>query len=46
MIDGIKPNQLISQFGTSFKQDTITKVSEYFQNQKKALALMKKAGWK
>ena len=46
MIDGVKPNKLISQFGTSFKQDTKTKVSKYYQNQKKALALMKKAGWK
>jgi len=46
MIDGVKPNKLISQFGTSFKQDTKTKVSKYYQNQKKALTLMKKAGWK
>ena len=46
MIDGVKPNQLIAQFGTFFKQDTKTEVSEYFQNQKEALALMKKAGWK
>ena len=46
MIDGVKPNKLISQFGTSFKQDTKTKVSKYYKNQKKALALMKKAGWK
>ena len=46
MISGIKPNKLIGQFGTSFKQDTKTKVSTYYKNQKKALALMKKAGWK
>ena len=46
MISGVKPNKLIGQFGTSFKQDTKTKVSTYYKNQKKALALMKKAGWK
>jgi iron(III) transport system substrate-binding protein len=45
MIDGVKPNKLISQFGTSFKQDTNTKVTVYYKNQAKALSLMKKAGW-
>ena len=46
MISGVDPNKLISQFGLSFKQDLSTDVSKYYQNQKKALALMKKAGWK
>lgn len=46
MVSGVKPNELIAQFGTSFKQDTSTKVSTYFKNQKQALSLMKKAGWK
>lgn len=46
MISDIKPNKLIAQFGTSFKQDSNTMVSTYFKNQKQALSLMKKAGWK
>ena len=46
MVSDVKPNRLIAQFGTSFKQDTTTKVSTYFKNQKQALSLMKKAGWK
>lgn len=46
MVSGVKPNELIAQFATSFKQDTSTKVSTYFKNQKQALSLMKKAGWK
>jgi hypothetical protein len=45
MIAGVEPNKLIAQFGTSFKQDNKTKVTTYYGNQKKALTLMKKAGW-
>ena len=45
MIAGVQPNKLIAQFGTSFKQDNKTKVTSYYNNQKKALTLMKKAGW-
>ena len=45
MIAGVEPNKLIAQFGTSFKQDNKTKVTTYYSNQKKALTLMKKAGW-
>jgi iron(III) transport system substrate-binding protein len=45
MIAGVQPNKLIAQFGTSFKQDNKTKVTTYYGNQKKALTLMKKAGW-
>lgn len=46
MLDSVQPNSLISKFGISFKQDTDTDVSTYFKNQKEALSLMKKAGWK
>ena len=45
MIAGVQPNKLIAQFGTSFKQDSKTKMTSYYNNQKKALTLMKKAGW-
>ena len=44
-IDGVKPNKLIAQFGTSFKQDSKTKVSTYYKNQAKALKIMTEAGW-
>tara|TARA_Y100000590_G_scaffold350503_1_gene402426 strand:+ start:2454 stop:3473 length:1020 start_codon:yes stop_codon:yes gene_type:complete len=45
MIDGVKPNQLIAQFGLNFKQDLKTKVSSYGKNQANALKLMTEAGW-
>tara|TARA_Y100001936_G_C15993965_1_gene623968 strand:- start:49 stop:1065 length:1017 start_codon:yes stop_codon:yes gene_type:complete len=45
IIDGVKPNKLIAQFGTSFKQDSKTKVSTYYKNQAKALKIMTEAGW-
>ena len=46
MIDGVKPNQLIAQFGLNFKQDLETKVSSYEKNQADALEVMLEAGWK
>jgi len=45
MIDGVKPNQLIAQFGLNFKQDLKTKVSSYGKNQAAALKIMTEAGW-
>ena len=45
MIDGVKPNQLIAQFGLNFKQDLKTKVSSYGKNQAEALKIMTEAGW-
>ena len=45
MIDGVKPNQLIGQFGLNFKQDLNTKVSSYGRNQADALEIMTEAGW-
>jgi len=45
MIDGVKPNQLIAQFGLGFKQDLKTKVSKYGKNQAAALKVMTEAGW-
>ena len=45
MIDGVKPNQLIAQFGINFKQDLKTKVSSYGKNQANALKIMTEAGW-
>ena len=45
IIDGVKPSQLITQFGLGFKQDLKTKVSSYYKNQKEALTIMTKAGW-
>ena len=45
MIDGVKPNQLIAQFGLNFKQDLKTKVSSYGKNQANALKIMTEAGW-
>ena len=45
MIDGVKPNKLIAQFGLNFKQDLKTKVSEYGKNQATALKIMTEAGW-
>ena len=46
MIDGVKPNQLIAQFGINFKQDLKTKVSSYEKKQAEALEVMLAAGWK
>ena len=45
MIEGVKPNQLIAQFGLNFKQDLKTKVSSYGKNQAAALKIMTEAGW-
>ena len=45
MIDGVKPNQLIAQFGLNFKQDLKTKVSSYGKNQAAALKIMTEARW-
>jgi len=45
MIDGVKPNQLIAQFGLNFKQDLKTKVASYGKNQAAALKTMTEAGW-
>ena len=45
MIDGVRPNKLIAQFGLNFKQDLKTKVSKYGKNQANALKLMTEAGW-
>ena len=45
MIEGVKPNQLIAQFGLNFKQDLKTKVSSYGKNQAHALKIMTEAGW-
>ena len=45
MIDGVRPNKLIAQFGLNFKQDLKTKVSKYGKNQANALKIMTEAGW-
>jgi len=45
IIDGVEPNQLISQFGFDFKQDLKTKVSSYGKRQAEALKIMTEAGW-
>ena len=45
IIDGVEPNQLIAQFGLSFKQDLKTKVSSYYKKQAEALKIMTEAGW-
>ena len=45
MIEGIKPNKLIAQFGLGFKHDLKTKVSKYGKNQASALKIMTEAGW-
>jgi len=45
IIDGVEPNQLISQFGVDFKQDLKTKVSSYGKRQAEALKIMTEAGW-
>ena len=45
MIEGVKPNKLIAQFGLGFKQDLKTKVSKYGKNQADALKIMTEAGW-
>jgi iron(III) transport system substrate-binding protein len=46
MIDGVKPNQLIAQFGIDFKQDLKTKVANYGSKQADALEIMLSAKWK
>jgi iron(III) transport system substrate-binding protein len=46
MINNVKLNPLIQQFGSEFKQDQSTKVETYYKNQKISLQLMKLAGWK
>tara|TARA_B100000686_G_scaffold350045_1_gene444878 strand:+ start:675 stop:1697 length:1023 start_codon:yes stop_codon:yes gene_type:complete len=45
MINGVKPSNLIAQFGLDFKQDLKTKVSNYGKLQSKALTVMTEAGW-
>jgi len=45
IIDGVKPSNLIGQFGLNFKQDLKTKVSTYYENQAEALKIMTEAGW-
>ena len=45
MIDIVKPNKLIAQFGIDFKQDLKTKVLMYGKNQAEALKIMNEAGW-
>ena len=45
MIEGVKPNKLIAQFGLDFKQDLKTKVSKYGKKQAEALKIMTEAGW-
>ena len=45
MIEGVKANELIAQFGLNFKQDLKTKVSKYGKNQAEALRIMTEAGW-
>ena len=45
MIEGVKPNKLIAQFGLDFKQDLKTKVLKYGKNQAEALKIMMEAGW-
>jgi len=45
IIDGVKPNKLIAQFGLDFKQDLKTNVSLYGKKQADALKIMTEAGW-
>ena len=45
IIDGVKANKLIAQFGTNFKQDLKTKVSSYGKKQAEALKIMTESGW-
>ena len=45
MIDGVKPNKLIAQFGINFKQDLKPKVSKYGENKADALKIMTESGW-
>ena len=45
MVDTVKPNKLIAQFGLDFKQDVVTKVSSYGKRQAEALKIMMEAGW-
>ncbi len=45
MVDTVKPNKLIAQFGLDFKQDVKTKVSSYAKRQAEALKIMIEAGW-
>ena len=45
IVDTVKPNKLIAQFGLDFKQDLKTKVSSYGKRQAEALKIMTEAGW-
>jgi iron(III) transport system substrate-binding protein len=45
MVEGVKANELIAQFGLNFKQDQKTKVSSYGKKQAEALKIMMQAGW-
>ena len=45
MVEGVKANELIAQFGLNFKQDQETKVSSYGKKQAEALKIMMQAGW-
>jgi len=45
MVEGVKVNELIAQFGLNFKQDQKTKVSSYGKKQAEALKIMMQAGW-
>ena len=46
IIKNVKPNKLIAQFGTYFKQDLNINVSVYSKRQSEALKIMTEAGWK
>jgi iron(III) transport system substrate-binding protein len=46
IIKSVKPNKLIAQFGTNFKQDLNINVSVYSKRQSEALKIMTEAGWK
>ena len=45
VLSDVKPNQIMSQFGTDFKEDQ-TSVSEYGEFNPEAVRLMDRAGWK
>jgi hypothetical protein len=45
MVEGVKANELIAQFGLNFKQDQKTKVSSYSKKQAEALKIMMQSGW-
>jgi len=46
IVKSVKPNKLIAQFGTNFKQDLNINVSVYSKRQSEALKIMTEAGWK